>query len=169
MEKRTLEIEAEAAKSLLANIAQVMADYATDDDLIADMVEAETGLFEAIDAALLRRETDLALAEGLSEYITTLQKRKRALEDRAEAMRVSILAAMQAAELKKVERPLATISRKPTPPSVIVVEEADIPTQFWKAQPPKLDKRELLAALKDGQDIPGALLSNGGETVQVRT
>ena len=44
------------------------------------------------------------------------------------------------------------------------VWEAD----FWVRQDPKLDKRALLAALRDGP-VAGAALSNGGSTVSIRS
>lgn len=34
--------------------------------------------------------------------------------------------------------------------------------------PPKLDKRELLKALKDGEMVRGAQLTNGGITLAIR-
>ncbi|MGE0857439.1 MAG: siphovirus Gp157 family protein [Hyphomicrobiaceae bacterium] len=43
-----------------------------------------------------------------------------------------------------------------------------IPSEFWKPQPPRLDKKVVLDALKAGAVVPGAELSNGGETLSMR-
>jgi hypothetical protein len=165
MSELQLKREAEAAKALIDNIRGIVEG---DDDLMLDMIEAETDFLEAIDAAIMSRWQDLAYAKALTDLIGNLQARKRRLEDRASAKSQSIALAMEMADVRKLQRPSATLSLQSTAPSAIVVEEADIPAQFWKPQPPKLDKRALLAALKDGETIPGAELSNGGETVVIR-
>jgi hypothetical protein len=76
--------------------------------------------------------------------------------------------AMSMAELAKLELPQATLSRKRTPPKAIVTSEVDLPARFYVEQNPKLDKKAVLDALKAGEKIPGAELSNGGESLQLR-
>ena len=75
---------------------------------------------------------------------------------------------MSMAELKKLELPQATISRKPTPAKALILDEAAIPARFWKPSDPKLDKKAVLDALKAGEAVPGTSLSNGGETIAIR-
>jgi hypothetical protein len=50
-----------------------------------------------------------------------------------------------------------------------VVDEREIPEPFWRPQPPKLDRKALLAALNAGQTVLGASLGNGSTTITVRT
>ena len=50
----------------------------------------------------------------------------------------------------------------------MVTDEAAVPEPFWRPQPPKLDRRALAEALKTGQSIPGATLSNGGTTLSLK-
>jgi hypothetical protein len=64
--------------------------------------------------------------------------------------------------------PLCTITRKAVPPKAQITDEAQIPSRFWKRADPTLDKKAILDALKDKEIIPGAVLSNGTETVQVK-
>ena len=61
------------------------------------------------------------------------------------------------------------ISLRSTNPPLVVIEEKQIPEAFWKPQPAKLDRQGLLSALKDGLDVPGVALGNGGVTIAVRT
>jgi hypothetical protein len=75
---------------------------------------------------------------------------------------------MQSGEIKTVETPAGTITRKSVPPSVLIVDEAAIPADYWKPSDPKLDKKAVGEALKAGREVPGAMMSNGGETLQVR-
>jgi hypothetical protein len=63
---------------------------------------------------------------------------------------------------------IATLTRKPVPPKVQILDEAAIPSQFWKRADPALDKKAIGDALKAKQDVPGATLSNGGETISLR-
>lgn len=157
--------ETEAAKVLLATYRDILAD---DDDAKRDMVEGETNLQEAIRAGLVRLAEIRAMGVGIDDMVERLKKRRDRLSGQQDSLREALLLAMELGGLPKFETDVGTITRKRTPPSVVVVEEADIPSTYWKPSDPKLDKRALLEALKDGQAIPGAQLSNGGETLQVR-
>lgn len=166
-----LTIEAEAARSLLANMRAVLEG---DEQATQDTIEGETNLLEALAVAGERVLECQAFAAALKERISEMQSRKDRYERQAEMLRAAILSAMGTAEMKKCEREHVTITRKAVAPSVDVIEAADIPTQFYVPQPPpppKLDKAGLLRALKDlrdGETIPGARLATGRETVQIK-
>jgi hypothetical protein len=61
----------------------------------------------------------------------------------------------------------SSVSFKALPPSVIVVNEAELPDEFVKIER-KPNKTAIGNALKAGMQVPGASLSNGGETIQIR-
>ena len=155
-----------AAKVLLEQLRDLQAD--DDDEVVRDSIEGETDLHEAIEAAVKRLGGDLAAIEGLEAYIKRLTSRRDRLENRVDATREAIANAMELARLPSLETPIATVAVKKVAPKVIITEEADVPSDFWKPQPPKLDKRAVMSALKDKQPVPGAQLSNGGETIQVK-
>jgi hypothetical protein len=157
--------ETEAARVLVATYRDLLAD---DDQARADMVEGETNIQEAIRAGLVRLAELRAMGVGIDSIADQLQARRSRLADQQASLREAILLAMELAGLPKFETDVGTITRKRTPPSVVVVDEADIPSMFWKPSDPKLDKRAVLDALKGGETVPGAQLSNGGETIQVR-
>lgn len=161
---RELTREAEAARTLLLNIRDVIGD---DEQAAADAVEGETSFNEACASAVARlAELDTHDA-ALSAHIETLRARGHRFKKQADGIRAALAAALAQADIKKLELPAATLSRRPVAPSVIVTDEASIPSDFWKRGEPKLDRKALLAALKDKQDIPGATLSNGGETLAI--
>jgi hypothetical protein len=54
-------------------------------------------------------------------------------------------------------------------PPLLIVDEVRIPVEFWKPQPAKLDRQRLLAMLKAGEDVPGAVLGQAGCSLVVRT
>jgi hypothetical protein len=155
-----------AAKVLLEQLRDLEAD--DDDEVVRDSIEGETDLHEAIEAAVKRLGDDLAAIEGLEAYMKKLDGRKARLKERVDATREAIANAMELARLPKMETPFATVTQKKIAPKVIITEEADIPSDFFKPQPPKLDKRAVMAALKEKQPVPGAQISNGGTTISVR-
>ena len=162
---RELEIEAEAARSLLANIRAVIED---DEEATVDAIEGETNLIEVITQAVERVAQLESFEEATKIRLDAIKARRDRFARQAENIRTALVAAMGAAGLKKLELPVATISCKPVPPKANVFNEADIPSQFWKAQSPKLDLKAITDALKAKTVIPGASLSNGSETVSIR-
>lgn len=156
-----------AAEVLKEHIREIAGD--DDLDLVRDMIEGETPLRSLIEWGVEQNVSDAAIVDGLAAAITRMKERKERIEQRIELRRVALLTAMQTAEIQKMETPSGTISRKAVPPSALIIEESAIPSEYFVTPEPRLDKRAVLAALKDGKDVPGAQLSNGGETVQIRT
>lgn len=164
-EARALQIQGEAAKVLLANICDVIGD---DDELALTAVEGETGLIEAINAAVDRIAALKDHSQAIDYRIEALKLRQSRFDRQAELIKSALQVAMSQAELRKLELPQATLSIRAVPPKVELVNEAAIPPAFWKPQDPKLDKAAILKALKDNETVPGAMLSNGGETLAIR-
>lgn len=164
-ETRELEREAEAARSLLANIRDVMA---LDDGEAMTVVEGETNLIEAIGKAVDRIGELKAHEAAIAELAVSLSTRKARFEQQGDLLRAAVQSAMAAAGMKKLELPQATLTCKAIAPKAIILNEADIPSKFWKAQDPKLDRKAVLDALKAKEAVAGAELSNGGETIQIR-
>jgi hypothetical protein len=154
--------ETEAAKTLLAQIGDIIGD---DEEAKADAVEGETNLLEAIDLAVQQLVDDMAAIKGLNDYIEKLTARKERMQVRVAHFRTAIAVALEQAGRKKIEHAAVTLSLRAVAPSVTVIDEAAIPSKFWKAADPKLDKKAVLTALKEKQDVPGACLSNGGQTL----
>ena len=151
-----------------AAAASLIADLTSDDaQLRHDMVEGETSFFEAVDAGLDEIQECQIMASGLREHIKRLSARLKRIDSRAERVRGMIEQAFAMADIQSHAFDRATISQKSIPPKLIVTDESRIPARFFVQQPPSLDKKALLSAVKD-DDIPGAALGNGGKTVQIR-
>ena len=158
--------EAEAAKTLLANIKDIVAD---DPEALHDAIEGETGLIEAIGEAVTRVLHLETLDEAIAARAKRLSDRRSRLQAQAERLRTAIVVAMGDVDLKKIELPEATISRKAVPPKAIVTDEAALPSRFLVEKVSvTTDKRALLDALKAGETISGATLSNASETLAIR-
>lgn len=154
----------EAAKVLREQIAQ-LADG--DEDFVRDTLEGETDLEGIIRSLLAGIGLDEAMAEGIDAFAKELATRKERLASRAKLKRTLICTALEIAGRKTIETNVGTVTLSAVKPKAIVNEEADIPAEFFKPQPPKLDQAALSAALREGREVPGAVLSNGGNTIRI--
>jgi hypothetical protein len=139
-----------------------------DPKLILDMIEGETDLAEACLVVLEETMEDETLLAGVVATIKLLQERKSRLERSIETRRGIILMAMEKAGLQTIKGALATLAVRETPPKTVISDEALIPARFWKPSDPKLDRAALAEALKAKEEVPGASLSNGGVSLNIR-
>jgi Siphovirus Gp157 len=140
-----------------------------DAETLRDTVEGLTNLPELLARILRSHLDDLALLSALRTRILDMQERFARLEVRADKKRALVASVMERADIKKLTEPDFTASLRQVTPGLVVVDETAIPEPFWRPQPPKLDRKGLLAALNTGQAVPGATLGNGGKTIAVRT
>jgi hypothetical protein len=140
-----------------------------DEDTLRDTLEGLSSLPEMLACAMRSYLDDIAFTAALGIRINDMQERISRFEQRAEKKRALITAVMERADLKKLAEPDFTVSIRATPSSLTVTDETEIPPGFWKPQAPKLDRQGLTAALRRGQSVPGAVLSNGQTTISVRT
>lgn len=141
---------------------------AEDAQALADTLEGETSLDVAIAAVLAQIEEYETAAAAVAEQIKARQARKKRLEESADAMRGAILTAMEAAGMKKLALPEATVSVSARPASVIVTDEAAAMEAGFVKVKSELDKAMLKDALKDGFTFPFAVMSNGGSSLTIR-
>ena len=150
-------------------LKEQLREIAGDDlEVIADTIEGEIDLHRLISWAAEENGRDTAQINGISDYIKRLKDLQDRIEKRVAMRRAAMLTAMQAGEIKRVDSPAGTITRKAVAPKVLILEEASIPAEFWKPSDPKLDLRAVGEALKAGKTVEGAMMSNGSETIQVR-
>jgi hypothetical protein len=149
---------------------QLMVEFPEiDDHTLRDTVEGLTNLPELLARILRSHLDDLALLAALRTRILDMQERFARLEVRADKKRALVASVMERADIKKLTEPDFTASLRQVAPGLVVVDERAIPDPFWRPQPPKLDRKGLLAALNAGQIVPGASLGNGSTTITVRT
>ena len=155
------EIEAAAA------IREGIAKLTDDEDAIRDTLEGETDLKGVIERLVASVQVDDALSEGLGSLADSLNMRRSRFDARVEHKRALIHQAMEIAGWPKLELPSVTLSLAKGRPGTRIINEADIPAEFWKAGEPTLDKKALGEALKAGP-VPGAELSNPMPTLMIR-
>lgn len=140
-----------------------------DEETLLDTVEGISDLDEVIAEIVRSRLDDLALVEALQRRRDEMQERLARLKDRAERKKALIVEAMETAGLKKITREDFTLSLRPGTAGLQVIDETVIPETYWRPQPPKLDRLALVAALKQGDAVPGAALANPMPTIALRT
>lgn len=158
-----LEREAAAARDMLAAIS----GHADDDDLVSDMIEGETNLNEAVQKAIAVIDDCTVTVEGCKSVIADLTARKDRAGRRIQTIRAAIEQAMTVMGRETMKTPTATLTVKYRPGAAIISEESEIPAEFWKAQPPKLDKKALNDAVAE-RDVPGAHQGNGTVSLTIR-
>ena len=154
-------------RTLKDRLLQDMPELADDEECLLDTLEGLTNTKEQIASLLRSALNEEALAKGLGDYLQKLTDRKSALDARAKKKRSIALHYMADLGMKNITEPDMTVTRKATPPSVIVSSEESIPDLYVriKREP---DKAAIRAALSLGKDVPGCSLSNGGETLQIK-
>ena len=152
---------------LRALLRSMFADI--DDETLRDTLEGISTLPEAIAVYVRSYLEDLAFAAALGTRIGDMQTRLARIETRADKKRATITSVMERGDIRKLEQPDFTASLRAVPASVVIADEGLIPSNYWRPQPAKLDKRGLLTALNSGRAVPGASLGNGSVTLSVRT
>jgi len=163
---RNLSKEIAAATALKEQLRDIVGE--DDTQLLADMIEGETGLLETIDAILGQIGNDASLIEGIELFEAKQSARKERLKKRTALMKAMLVNALDIIGQRKFERPIATVSLKSVAPKLVVTDEVLIPSKYFVPVDPSLDRKALADDLKDKQTIPGAELDNGGITIQIR-
>lgn len=152
--------------------------------LLADpeLAEDETELLRLLEAGeagdaldVLRRLVRAAIlaenrAEATGGMIARLQARHERYVRREENLRAAVLAALQVLDLKRVEAPDFTATRRLGPRRVIVTDETLLPAEFIRERIERSpDKIALKEVLVEGVVIDGALLANGVDVLAIKS
>lgn len=152
-------------------IERLLIDYpelTEDETLRADMIDGETDAKAVLSRVVSQMHEAKMMSAAIAKRISDLQPRQVSFDRRADAMRDLAMRIMDAANLRKMMLPEATLSVRTTPPSVVISDESLIPAQYKKTKM-EISRTALREALQAGVEIPGAALSNGGASLSVRT
>lgn len=144
-------------------IRDMLLDSGMDDDTIADTLEAETDIVEKIQSyAYVIKEIE-AMSTAAKAEAKRIADRSAMLERRARRVKETLMEGMTRAGINKREYPEFTVRIQKNPQSVDVIDEAAIPSLFFTFPEvvPRLDKKALLEALKEGAKISGAQIKQG--------
>ncbi len=125
-------------------------------------------------------EAEVRKVDGVAAYLSQCAasqaackaeiERIRGISDvwagREKRVRSYVQGVMEQFDLPKLEGATASFSLRAVPSSVVIVDESAIPEIFKRTTVVvDIDKKGVAAAIKAGQDVPGADLSMGGKTL----
>lgn len=175
--ENTLAQEMDAARAVINTLREVY-DDPDDADLLADMIEGETGLFEALDGIVGRIFIVEAMADALKDAEAQLKQRRERFEHRVGKMKTAVEVALLMVGKRTIERPIATLSLVENKPPLEITDESAIPADYFKKGKPVLEKAKLKAALEalakknsepgaKREEIPGAALGDAATTLRI--
>ncbi|MCM3071699.1 hypothetical protein AST01_04345 [Staphylococcus equorum] len=93
--------------------------------------------------------------KAIDEEIKRLQQRKSTNKNGIDRLKESLKESMKSTGKTKFKTALNSYNIQNNPPSLNVIEEKHIPSDFWLSQAPKLDKKALLKHIKENDDVDG--------------
>ena len=133
----------------------------------ADWTEAEEklrGIEKAFDdkvSACAKMIRNMESEEtALTHEIDRMSRRHDALVRKIKAIKEYVKAEMETSGREKVRTDVFTVSVQHSPDKVHVVDETEIPAQYYQIMK-RLDKIEVLRMLKAGYAVPGCELTQG--------
>jgi hypothetical protein len=162
-------LPAEMVRNQIAQLRLQFGELESDEGDWLLALESETDLNELADKLIDRERECASLAGACESRIAELKLRSDRLTEQGKRIRSVMCALLQAAGLRKLERPQATLSITKGRERVEITDEASVPDTFCtiKREPNKTLIKELLM----GTDAKPnwACLSRSPESLTVRT
>ena len=157
---------------LIQRVAAELRDYLGedfDDTAFLDTLDGETNALDVADKLIaLALDADAMVSAILTQREALVMRAERK-EAQSEAYRAQMLKLLDAMNVKKLERPRATISRRAGSQSVRIVDEASIPSQLCTVKTiTSPDKAAIKASIAAGESVPGAEMVTGPDSLTVR-
>lgn len=153
----------------IAAVAEFIRSQSDDEELLLDMLEGETDLFEIVRKLLEANEDDEGRKEALTEQMAVRKERRDKCENRIALRRTAIRDLMAAAGIEKLPLPEATISKQKVKAKVIVIMSEAVPQELCKATwKPDLEKIKAQYAA-DSENLPNWIgIEPERETIVIR-
>lgn len=166
-QQQYLQYDVATLESEFADLLAAFPELAEDEELRADTIEGETDAHRILSRIVNIERDANSMIGAIDERAKELAGRKARMTRRKDAMRALLLRLLKAADLQKVNLPEATISVSKGRAGVEITDEALLPDSVVKLKR-EPDKTAIKAALDAGDEVPGAVLAVGRETVTVR-
>lgn len=153
----------ELATQYRADLAK-LEDMDLDEQTLADTLDSIGGELEAKAVNVIYFCQNLAAtATAIKEAEAKMAARRKALENRADALKKYVFENMKFAGISKIECPHFKLSIRDNPASVEVFDQAQLPADYMREVPATYtpDKTLIGKALKEGFEVPGAKLVHG--------
>ena len=155
---------------IILQIDRMLDDYPEledDADLRLDMIEGETDAMEVATRLVRTIRQSETTVDAIKAEIDMLKARSSRYATRKDRAREVLEGLMDAMGTVKLSLTVATITMSEGREKAIISDENMLPDAYMRIKK-EPDKTAILDALKAGQAVPGAVLSNGGRTLTVR-
>ena len=139
-----------------------------DDETLSDTLEGLSDLPQMVEAIVRSSLEDECLIEALKLRIETMDARLTRFKERFAKKRELSAWAMRSAGIDKIEVVDFSVSLSEGAFKADVPDASKLPEAFLIPVPPKVDRTNLLAALKNGDVVEGASLVRGEAYITVR-
>ena len=153
--------------AILTLLAEQLSDYSDDIETFWDTLDGETDILDIVGyllEQLIKAQADQAQCKTRIEAYTARLNRHKSRE---ESIKKSLLGILNATGQKKIPHTFGTISLRNGTESVVIHNEKEIPSQLCKVTVTP-DKTEIKKQLKAGEQIDGAELVTGPQTISIR-
>lgn len=161
-------LELAALERAMRAFVELNPELKDDEQLRADCLEGELDIDKALARFVAKEREADALATACKAQEDDLSMRRERFTKRSKAFRYMIESVLSAGNLQKFELPQATLSMVSGRPKVNIYNEAQIPAHLIRVKR-EPDKQSIGAELIAGRPVPGATLTNGAPTLQIRT
>nr|WP_250649726.1 siphovirus Gp157 family protein [Bacillus thuringiensis]UQM92384.1 siphovirus Gp157 family protein [Bacillus thuringiensis] len=147
---------------------QMMIEDGVDPSTLQDTLQAieENIQDKAQNIALLIRNLE-ADTEAIKLEEKRLAERRRAVENNCKSLKDYLYQQMTLLEVKRIKGTIVTVGIQKNPASLNIEPDAVIPPEYTIHQEPKVDKKALLEAVKNGFQWDGITLRQS-EGVRIR-
>ena len=135
-----------------------------------DTIDGETNALDIADHLIAEIQHDAALVAALKAQEEAMSQRRARLENRERAKRKVMTELLEALDVKSLERPRATVVRVKGRTRPNITDPDAIPTQLHVTKTITTpDTAAIKRLLEAGEDVPGAQMVRGGDTLTIRS
>ena len=152
----------------MLTLLELMADPDVDEQVIKDTMEAIELELEDKAEGYAKVDRNLkTLEDGLDAEIKRLERKKTTIRNNRERIKRRLEEAMKATGKLNFKTPLFSFSIQKNSPSVKILDEAKVPDEFLVKHEPTVDKKGLIAYIKEHGNVDYAELTQT-ESLRIR-
>lgn len=141
-----------------------------DDRALIDTLEGETDVMDLAGNALAMLDEAVAMEVGARNREAHYALRAKAMGERQERIRGFLVRLLDAADVKTLRHPLATITLRKGAHGVDITDEDALPEKYRRTETvTKIDRGAIRRDVLAGEDVPGATKTNAPPSIQIRS
>lgn len=157
------------------NLYELSTSYLQIQEMILEGAEGLEDTLESLNDAIEEKAVGYAKVikniEGqvlaIKEEEKRLAERRRSLESNIKRLKENLELSMLDTGKKKIKTNLFTFNIQKNPPSVKILDEEAIPSDYLVKQKPKIDKKAIINDMKNGVEVEGVEIKQG-ESLRIR-